>query len=59
MGEVPLRIGQTMTFLFDFGDNWEFDVVLEAVDSNRAVQVAEVIETHGDPPEQYRYDDDW
>ncbi|MBZ0320165.1 MAG: plasmid pRiA4b ORF-3 family protein [Anaerolineae bacterium] len=59
VGEVPLRIGQTMTFLFDFGDNWEFDVVLEAVDSNRVVQVAEVIETHGDPPEQYSYDDDW
>ncbi|MCQ3933181.1 MAG: hypothetical protein DPW16_22255 [Chloroflexi bacterium] len=59
VGEVPLRIGQTMTFLFDFGDNWEFDVVLEVVDPDRAVQVAEVIETHGDPPEQYSYADDW
>jgi hypothetical protein len=55
VGEVPLKIGQAMTFLFDFGDNWEFDVLLEKVDPDRTVKVVEVIETHGKPPEQYRY----
>lgn len=60
VGEVPLRIGQTMTFLFDFGDNWEFDVVLEAVDPDRSVKVADVIDAQGDPPQQYSWgEEDW
>ncbi|MBK8030096.1 MAG: plasmid pRiA4b ORF-3 family protein [Chloroflexi bacterium] len=31
VGDLGLEIGQHMTFLFDYGDNWEFDVVLEVV----------------------------
>jgi len=29
VGDLPLRVGQRMTYLYDFGDNWEFDVTLE------------------------------
>ena len=53
VGELSLSIGQTMTFLFDFGDNWEFDLLLEAVEPDRAVERAEIIEGHGEAPEQY------
>ena len=32
VGGVPLRVGQAMTYVFDFGDWWEFDVTLERSD---------------------------
>jgi hypothetical protein len=53
IGDVPMRAGQTMTFLFDFGDNWEFDVTLEQVDPDRVTKKAEILESHGEAPEQY------
>jgi len=55
---VPLKIGQSMTFLFDFGDSWEFDVVLEAVDSDTVIKTAKILETNGKSPEQYP-DSEW
>lgn len=53
IGELPLSIGQKMIFLFDFGDNWEFEVLLEAFDSGKRIKRPKVVEQHGDPPEQY------
>lgn len=53
IGDVPLRIGQTMTFLFDFGDRWEFDVALEHVDPEMKIEKPVVLEKHGNPPQQY------
>jgi hypothetical protein len=58
IGDVPLRVGQTMTYLFDFGDNWEFDVTLERVDPEETNKKTHILETHGKPPEQYLYWDD-
>lgn len=53
VGDVPLRVGGTMIYLFDFGDNWKFDVTLEQVDTDRIVKKPVVLEAHGEPPEQY------
>lgn len=53
IGDVPLRVGQTMTFLFDYGDMWEFDVALEQVDPESKIQKPVVLEKHGIPPKQY------
>jgi hypothetical protein len=54
VGDVPLNVGQTMTFLFDFGDQWEFDVTLERIDpADASVRDAVILESHGKPPEQY------
>lgn len=60
VGSLPLRAGQTMTFLFDFGDHWEFDVTLEKVDDpDPALQRCEVLEGRGEPPEQYPSPENW
>ncbi|WP_035984237.1 IS1096 element passenger TnpR family protein [Leptolyngbya sp. KIOST-1] len=32
IGDLPLSVGGTMEYLYDFGDNWQFSVVLEAVE---------------------------
>jgi hypothetical protein len=63
VGDLPLAVGQSMTFLFDFGDSWGFDLLLEKIDENETLEEAAVIESHGEPPEQYPSwddeDDDW
>jgi hypothetical protein len=53
VGDVPLRVGQKMTYLYDFGDCWEFEVTLEQVDQDTTVKKLRVLEMHGNPPEQY------
>jgi hypothetical protein len=55
VGELPIGIGQTMTFLYDFGDEWEFKVTFERVDPDMKMDKPDpvVIESHGEPPVQY------
>ncbi|MHC1726152.1 MAG: plasmid pRiA4b ORF-3 family protein [Syntrophobacteraceae bacterium] len=53
VGELTLRAGEAMTFLFDFGQKWKFNVILEEVDSNMVITETQFLELHGKPPEQY------
>ncbi len=53
VGDLPLSLGQTMTFLFDFGDKWEFEVALEQIDPAISVDKPILYDMHGKPPEQY------
>jgi hypothetical protein len=53
IGSLPLTEGGTMTFLFDFGDNWEFDIVLEAIRPGDSTSNARMVEAQGEAPEQY------
>jgi hypothetical protein len=60
VGDLPLGVGQEMTYLFDFGDNWEFKVTLERIDPpDAAIKAPVVLESQGEPFEQYRRWDDW
>ena len=59
VGDVPLRTGQTMTYLYDFGDCWEFDVSLEQVDPDMVIEDSVILEAYGEPLEQYPSWDDW
>jgi hypothetical protein len=40
-------------FLFDFGDQWEFDIQTESVDFGRVTKKPQVLEKHGKAPKQY------
>jgi hypothetical protein len=53
IGNLPLRIGQKMSYLYDFGDNWEFEVTLEKIDLDRKIEKQILLEQHGKPPKQY------
>lgn len=60
IGEVSLRLGASITYLYDFGDRWEFDVRLERIDPvDRSMRKARILEGHGDAPEQYPWSEDW
>jgi hypothetical protein len=53
VGDLPLEPGQSMTFHFDFGDDWLFDVRLERVAPPGSRKHAVVVERHGKAPPQY------
>jgi hypothetical protein len=54
VGDIPLQEGQSMTYLYDFGDRWEFDVTLERVDPpDRAMKEPAILDARGEAPEQY------
>ena len=56
VGDLPLNTGQTVTFVYDFGDWWEFDVELERIESVEAfpsLEGAAVLDEHGEAPDQY------
>jgi hypothetical protein len=54
LGDLPLRLGQTLEFLYDFGDQWEFAVNLERITPvGDAPHEPQVIESKGRAPKQY------
>ncbi|MCI5211494.1 MAG: hypothetical protein D3910_22545, partial [Candidatus Electrothrix sp. ATG2] len=60
LGEVVFFSGMEMTFFFDFGDCWEFLVVVEEIDAERTDSEPVILERRGKAPEQYPdYDEEW
>ncbi len=54
IGDLPLTEGASMTYIFDFGDWWEFDVQLEKVETdNGRRNYQATIESYGAAPSQY------
>ncbi len=54
IGALSLAPGQSMKLVYDFGDNWKFDVKLERIDPpNKRLKLPKVVEKHGKAPEQY------
>jgi hypothetical protein len=61
IGSLPLDCGASMAFVYDFGDNWTFNVLLESVQPrDRRQKRPLLLESRGEAPEQYpSYDEDW
>lgn len=54
ISEINLVPGSELTFIFDFGDNWEFHVLLENIaEASPLGEDIQVIAQKGTPPEQY------
>jgi hypothetical protein len=54
IGEFSLRPGNAMRYLYDFGDNWRFDVKLERIEpDDEKIKGPILLESHGESPEQY------
>nr|WP_306466905.1 hypothetical protein [Thermoleptolyngbya sichuanensis] len=53
IGDLPLQPGMSMTYLFDFGDCWEFNVQLEEIQPGKPKRGSnKILERHGKAPEQ-------
>lgn len=55
IGDLNLYPGQMMTFLFDFGDEWEFNIKFERLDTEMKIKIDEpvLLEEEGEAPVQY------
>jgi hypothetical protein len=54
IADVFSQIGQKMTFLFDYGDEWRFTVTLKAQNpKGNGVKYPRVIKSAGEAPPQY------
>lgn len=59
VGALPLRLGETMTCHYDFGDDWRFAVMLERIEPSPVHQKkATLLESTGEAPKQYPSWDD-
>ncbi len=59
IGDIPLPVGATMKFLFDFGDNWQFTILLEEIKTGKSIaKLPRITQKHGRSPKQYRNWDD-
>lgn len=61
IGELCLQTGINITFIYDFGDNWKFNIVLEKINPlDIALAEPKILESHGEAPVQYyQGDEDW
>jgi len=60
VGDLSLLLGQSMTFRYDFGDNWKFKVELETISpADPKLSNSTLLESHGKAPEQYGDYGDW
>jgi hypothetical protein len=58
LGGLPLPVGGTMTFIFDYGDNWQFKVKLESVDEKKSrLKKPKVTAKGGEAPAQYDWEE--
>ncbi len=54
IGMVSLQEGSEIKFHYDFGDNWQFEVVLESIaPKDPDFKGAKLLETHGESFPQY------
>lgn len=54
VGDLELKPGEAMTYSYDFGDNWEFEVLLERIEPvDPKIGAPKVVESQGEAPEQY------
>ncbi len=52
---LSLKPRQSMTYLFDFGDNWKFNVqLLEISSDNSLIDQPTILDSHGSSPSQYQ-----
>lgn len=52
MNDLNIMQGTTMNFEYDFGDNWQFEIVCENIE-NQKTKKSRIIEKKGKSPEQY------
>ena len=53
----PLNELETFKFIFDFGDWWEFDILIEKIDEGKKLDELKLIKSYGEAPKQYDYED--
>lgn len=60
LGELGLYLQKAFLYVFDFGDNWQFHITVEAIEAttSKTKNGYRLIETKGKAPAQYDWEDD-
>lgn len=60
IGSVGLRTNKKILYLFDYGDEWHFNVRVKKINKNpdAKAKYPRILEIQGEAPAQYAYDDD-
>jgi len=59
VGDLDLSPGDSFYYLYDFGDQWEFTLVLEDIKTNhKKKSKPTLLESYGEAPDQYENDED-
>ena len=60
LGELGLYLQKAFLYVFDFGDNWQFHITVEAIESTTSEtnKGYRLIETKGEAPAQYDWEDE-
>jgi len=59
IGELPITVGKSMLYIYDFGDYWKFNIkLLEIEKADVKLEAPKLLELKGEIPQQYKYDDD-
>lgn len=54
IGKLGLRVGSRMIYLFDYGDSWEFHIILDSIDKrDKLLKNPKVVGFFGKAPRQY------
>jgi hypothetical protein len=59
-GQRDLSVGKSFLYVYDYGDEWEFDVQLEAINENGPSEdeLPRLVDAEGEAPSQYEDDDE-
>jgi hypothetical protein len=57
LGEARLRDRQNILYLFDYGDQWEFEITVRVIDEPNQSTKPTIVKSVGESPEQYP--DEW
>lgn len=55
IGRLELYEGQHFLYLFDFGDEWTFDVQVMEIIKEKKISEPQIVEVFGEAPEQYSW----
>ncbi len=51
---------RSFKFIFDFGDWWEFNILIEEIKEGETIDEVKLIKSYGTAPKQYPdYDEEW
>ena len=59
IGNLSLKLGQTMTFMYDMGSSWRFKIRLEAIEPPIDLIVPILLDSYGQAPERYPEYSEW
>jgi hypothetical protein len=58
LDRLDLQVGDKLAYLFDFGDEWRVRLTLAEIRPASAGPCPPILESRGDSPPQYGYDDE-